>query len=285
MKEIDDIKMTIENNNIPELKEMLKDISVLDRLIEANEFDAMSVICDNIQTNELTEALFYAVISYCGNDYINKTAIKVLEMLKCHSDVSSLNIDFSDVDNIYYVCQYDANVEFLKLFSEIEINTDWNEVMMTSCLFAQKSMFDFLIEKFNFNSETINQSLVNVINSGNFNACSDDPAQIYIIRKLIQNMGADVNQDDSDWGCLYLDCFQNVPFAAKYFYTKKFIFDFINSTDFWASIIKKFDSNIKKQRYINALLDFKNSNLNKDELINIFNDLDRHELANLISNK
>ncbi len=281
MKEIDDIKLAIENKNMPELKEMLKDTSILECLIRRDEFDSILYICDHILTNELIGNLFDIIISYCGNNHMNATSIEILKKIKLHSkELALLN-----KEHIFHICRYDGNIELIKLLYEIEINTDWNEFMIKSCLFSQKGMFDFLIEKFNFNSETINRSLSGAINSECFDACTNDPNQIYIIRELIENMGADVNQNGLGWDYLYLDCFQNVPTAAIYFYTKDFNIDSINNEEFWSEMLEELFDEDEKEHYMNALIDIKNSKIYKDKLIIIFDGLDRPELANLISNK
>lgn len=285
MQEINNIRLAIKNNNTNELMEILKNEFIIEDLISEDDFGSICFIYKHALSNKLLKNSFDFVVNFCGNNHINNTSIEILKFIISYSGLNELELDLLD-EEIYHICKYDGNIELIKLLSESEINVDWEAFMIRSCHFSQYKIFSFLVDKYKFSIDIINQSLSSVINTTCFDSCSDNPEQMAIIQQLIQCMSADVNQEGEEWNYLYLDCFQNVPYAAKYFYTKDFNPSCIDFEEFWIKIIGyMLSKEYKKKHYINALIDIKHCKINIDKLINTFNDLKQSELVNLLSDE
>ncbi|MCM0147286.1 hypothetical protein KCN56_01710 [Photobacterium galatheae] len=284
IQQTDEAEIAINNGEIEKIRNSL-DLRILASIIESNRFDLIEIIYHYFQDTEpMEQNIFDAVIESAGVD-VTPASIQCLNLLL--SIDKGISYTFDDDDALYYMCQIPGSVELFKLILELKTEIPWDYILQVSCSFIRRDTIEFVIENIQLSTEDIELAFSDLIHSPVTLSRSHHSGQNEMVSWFINKLNVDVNlKTDSDWKWAYLDCFLNVPNAAKQFYTKDFDPSIINSEKFWAEFLESIlEDEAFKQVFHVAFEDLRNSGLDLTELRNIFDRLGHQELAKELLNE
>lgn len=270
----------INSGDIEELRDYLGDV-ILTNIVHDDRFDLIEKIYAYFKGSESIEQEIFLAVIENGKYPINSSSIKSLKLLESIGGDEVYLID--DEDDVYYMCQISSNVKLLEGIFNLKTNISWGFALEVSCNFLNLNAIDFILENVRLTIDDINTSFAALINSTETFAHAKNTSQREMISKFINEMNADVNLK-TDYGRerAFFDCFSNAPDAAKFFYTKNFDSDFINSKSFWKEFIEdlKIERDDYRLIYKKAFDDLKFSGIDLTELIKLFNELGYQNFAN-----
>ncbi|MBO2616349.1 hypothetical protein [Shewanella algae] len=202
-----------------------------------------------------------------------------------HFPPEQLKVDFPE--GIFTITQYENSFYVFKKLVENKFPLDHNMFLLMGCRNNQKEYLEFITQHFNVTDEILEQALDQIINSDSFGESSTDATQIYLIKYLLEMLNVNCKlpgTSDHDW--LYQECFENVPPAAKYFYTDDFDIAILYDQEYWEYISENYlEDEDYESLYLAALDDIKNSNLDIDfkQMQAIFIDLNMPAAAQIFS--
>ncbi|MDO6708928.1 hypothetical protein [Photobacterium sp. 1_MG-2023] len=221
----------IQDQALPQVNDRLYPECMVD-LLNASALDAIRYLLNQTEMGHPDQRFDFlsTVIQSQISGELKAAAMDVLTPFT-HNESLIFNIE----EIIFQLTnQHDSNLAVVEKAIALGLNIDADSFLLFGCSAIMPGLFELLTQHYTFNSKVLEQAFQNVIDNDQWGETNNHETQNNLIRDFIQHLHLNVNlagRGDHAW--LFQSCFENAPYAAKYFYTPAFNPQMLEDEDFW----------------------------------------------------